>query len=98
MLPETKLGWWPIGLSIAFVVLTLMKIKVLIPMPTFVIAALELGGFSASIVAFFKNRDRAILNVLPIIIGVVVVVWTAAELLSSLGEHDTRPYRIECVV
>jgi len=55
--PKKRLGKWSVGLSIAFVILILLKILSYNPMPTFSIAALGLAGFS---IAFLINDLYAI--------------------------------------
>jgi membrane associated rhomboid family serine protease len=81
ILPKTTLGKWAVGLSIAFIILIGMKIADYIhfPLPTFAIAALGIIGLIIGLLAVFRNKDRAILNFLPILVGVVILLWTAAE-------------------
>ncbi len=81
ILPKTPSGKWALGLSLAFIVLMAVKIIGFLPLPTFGIAALGLAGFIFGIVAVFKNRDRALLIVIPVLAGIVIVLWTAAELI-----------------
>jgi hypothetical protein len=80
LLPKTLSGKWSLGLSIAFIILIFFKILYSLHVPTFAIAALGLAGFILGIWAVFKNRDRAILNFVPIVVGIVIILWTAAEL------------------
>ena len=80
-LPKTTLGKWALGLSIAFIILIWWKIQGSMPIPTFAIAALGIAGFVISIVAIFKNKDRCILFLLPLLVGLVILLWTAAELI-----------------
>jgi len=80
-LPKTTLGKWSVGLSIAFIILIWMKIQYAIHLPSFAIAALGLAGLVIGIAAIFKNKDRAVLNLLPIIVGLVILLWIAAELI-----------------
>lgn len=79
--PKTLSGKWSVGLSVAFILLIWTKIQYHIHVPTFAIAALGWAGFFISIVAIFKNKDRAILNFLPILVGLVIILWTCGELL-----------------
>ena len=81
VLPKTRIGKWAVGLGIAFIVLIAIKIQDSFPMPTFSIAGLGLAGFIMAIIAIFKKKDRAILNFVPIGVGVVILVWFAAELM-----------------
>lgn len=81
VLPKTTPGKWSVGLSIAFIILIWLKIQNSIPVPTFAIAALGLAGFVISLVAIIKNRDRSLLNWLPVLVGLLILLWTVAELL-----------------
>ena len=80
-LPKTLSGKWSLGLSIAFIILIFMKIQYSLPMPTFTIAASGLAGFAVGIVAIFKSKDRAIMIFIPIIVGLIILLWIAAELV-----------------
>jgi len=79
--PKTTPGRWSVGLGIAFIILMWAKIQVGFPLPVFAIAALGLAGFVLALVAVFKRRDRSILGLVPILTGVLIILWTAAELL-----------------
>ena len=80
-LPKTTLGKWSVGLSILFIILIWLKIQGSMPLPTFAIAVFGLAGFILSIVAIFKNKDRSILNLLPLLVGLIILLWIAAELI-----------------
>lgn len=80
--PKTCLGKWSVGLSIAFILLIgLGMLGYPVPMPVFGIAALGLAGFLTSIVGITKCKERAILVFLPILVGIVIVLWTVAEVV-----------------
>ena len=81
VLPKTTLGKWSVGLSIVFIILIWMKMQYSIHVPTFAIAAVGLIGFIMSIIAIFRNKDRSILVLLPILVGIIIVLWTAGELI-----------------
>jgi hypothetical protein len=81
-LPTTLNGKWASGLSIAFIILIVVKIVAFFPLPTFIIAALGLAGFIIGIIAILKNKDRAILNFVSIMVGLTIILWTVAELIS----------------
>lgn len=81
ILPKSRLGKWAVGLSIAFVVFIWMKIGGINPMPSFFIAALGLAGFFFSITAVIKNKDRAILILAPILVGLVIIMWIIGEIM-----------------
>jgi xanthine/uracil permease len=80
-LPKTTSGKWSIGISIVFIILIWTKIQYSIPVPTFAIAALGMAGFIVSIIAIIKNKDRSILNLIPILVGLLIIMWAAAELI-----------------
>ena len=83
ILPKTKLGKWAVGLSIALIFLIGMKIANYFhfPLPTPAIAVLGIIGLIIGLLAVFRNKDRAILNYLPLVIGVIILLWAAAEIL-----------------
>jgi hypothetical protein len=81
VLPKTKLGRWSIGLGAAFIILIWVKIQYFLPLPTFAIAAIGLLGFILSLVTVIKNKDRSILILIPILAGLIIVLWTAGELI-----------------
>ena len=83
ILPKTTLGKWAVGLSIAFIVLIGMKIANYFhfPLPTPAIAILGIIGLIIGLLAVFRNKDRAILYFLPILVGVVILLWIAAEII-----------------
>lgn len=79
--PKTNAGKWAIGLSLAFIILISFKMMGRMPLPTFGIAAIGLLGFLVGIYAVIKNKERSILTFIPILVGLVIIFWTAAELL-----------------
>lgn len=79
--PKSGFGKWSAGLSIFFIILIWLKMQYGIHLMTFAIAALGLAGFLLGIVAIFKNKDRSILIYLSILVGLVIILWIAAELL-----------------
>ena len=81
VVPKTTLGKSSVGLSIVFIILIWMKMQYSIHVPTFAIAAVGLIGFIMSIIAIFRNKDRSILVLLPILVGIIIVLWTAGELI-----------------
>jgi hypothetical protein len=81
LIPRTLAGKWALGLSIAFIILIGIKILGFLPLPTFAVAALGLVGFIISIIAILKNKDRAVFTFIPVIVGLIIILWVAAELL-----------------
>ena len=80
-LPKTTPGKWSVGFGIVFTVLICLKLLCAMPLPTFSIAALGLVGSALALVAFFRMTDRSLLGLLPILAGVVILLWTTAELM-----------------
>jgi hypothetical protein len=80
LLPKTAMGKWSVALSIAFIVLIWAKIEDSMPVPTFAIAVLGLAGSILAVTAVLKKKDRSVTFLLPILVGLVLVVWVAAEL------------------
>lgn len=80
LLPKTAMGKWSVALSIAFIVLIWAKIEDSVPVPTFAIAVLGLAGSILAVTAVLKKKDRSVTFLLPILVGLVLVVWVAAEL------------------
>ena len=95
-LPSTRMGWWSIGLAIAFVgLLVLWWLYVSrwrpTPRPTFfsdpVSACLLLGaaaagisGAIAGVLAFVAKRERSFLILLSVLLGACVLYWTIGSL------------------
>jgi len=51
------------------------------PLPTFGIATIGLIGFIVGVFSMIKNKERSILTFIPILVGLVIILWTAGELL-----------------
>jgi len=81
LLPKNNLGKCSVGLSIAFIILIWLKIQFSIHVMTFAIAALGLTGFVTSLVSIFKNKDRAVLTFLPILVGLIIILWITGEIM-----------------
>lgn len=69
--------------SLLFIVLIVLKMLALIrlPLPTPAIAVLGIAGLVLALVSFIKNKDRSILTFLSIIVGIIIILWTAGEIL-----------------
>lgn len=85
---KTTAGKWASVLTLIFIVLMSLKlltleISIRIPLPTPFIAGLGLIGFIMGIVSFVKNKDRSLLTLLSILIGLLIIFWTAAEIVFS---------------
>lgn len=79
--PKTSSGKWAFVISVAFIVLITLKIMGSMPLPTFGIAAIGLVGFLVGVFAIIKNKERSTLTFIPILVGLVIILWTAGELL-----------------
>ncbi len=86
LVPKTKLGSWAATLTILFVALMVIKLSALsrtlrLPLPTPIIAVFGLLGFLLGLIAVFKNKDRSLLTLFTIPVGLMIIFWMAAELL-----------------
>lgn len=79
--PMTSSGKLAAVLSLAFIILISLKMNGTMPLPTFAIAAIGMLGFLIAVFAFFSNKERSILIYLSLLVGFVILFWTAAELL-----------------
>lgn len=82
---KTTAGKWAASLTLLFIVLMSLKLLTLgilirIPLPTPFIAGLGVIGFIMGIVSFVKNKDRSLLTLLSIPIGLLIIFWVAAEI------------------
>lgn len=82
---KTMAGKWAASLTLLFIVLMSLKLMTLaisirIPLPTPFIACLGVIGFILGIVSFVKNKDRSILTILSIPVGLLIIFWIAAEI------------------
>ena len=80
VLPKTRLGKCSVGLSILFIILILLKMQDSMPLPTFAVAVFGIAGFILALIAIFRNKDKVILIFLPLLVGLVIIFWIAAEL------------------
>jgi len=70
-----------VGFGIVFTVLICLKLLGAMPLPTFSIAALGLVGFVLALLAFFRKGDWSVPGLVPVLAGVIILLWTAAELV-----------------
>jgi hypothetical protein len=81
ILPKTKLGIWADLLGILFIIFITLKIGGPgFPLPTFAIAVIGIAGFVIGIVSVVK-KERAILALLPILLGLLIIAWIVGELV-----------------
>lgn len=82
---RTTAGKWAANLTLLFIVLMVLKfftleISIQIPLPTPFIAGLGVIAFIFGIVSFVKNKDRALLTLLSILVGLLTILWVGAEI------------------
>lgn len=82
---KTKAGKYAANFTLLFIVLMFLKFfalgnSVRIPLPTPFIAGLGVIGFIMGIVSVVKNKDRSLLTILSIIIGLLIIFWVAGEI------------------
>ena len=82
---QTKAGQWAAGLTMAFIVLMAIKMvglgaAIRLPLPTPALALMGLVGFIMGLIAIIKYKDRALLTLLSIPVGIIIIAWTLAEI------------------
>ena len=82
---RTKAGKWAAILTLLFITLMSLKLSTLamfirLPLPTPLIAVIGVAGFVAGIVSVIKSKDRALLTLLSIPVGLLIIFWTIAEI------------------
>lgn len=83
---KTTVGRLSVVLTLLFIILMVIKLSALsllinLPLPTPLVAAIGVVGFIIGIVSIIKNKDRALLTLLSIPVGLLIVFWTAAEIV-----------------
>lgn len=83
LLPKDSAGKWSVILSVLFVLLMWLKFFAIVrlPLPSPAIALLSIAALILGLISVFMHRGRAILLVIPLLLGLLVVVWTAGELM-----------------
>ena len=82
VISKTKAGKSAAFLTLLFIVLIILKFFTYsIPLPTPVIAGLGVIGFILGTISMIKSKDRSLLTLLSVILGLLVVLWIAAEIL-----------------
>ncbi|AHM57944.1 hypothetical protein EAL2_808p04400 (plasmid) [Peptoclostridium acidaminophilum DSM 3953] len=79
--PKSRAGKWAAEFSIVFIILMSLKIMRELPIPTFLIAFLGFAGFINGLIAIIRNKDRALLTLLSIPVGLVIIIWSALEMM-----------------
>lgn len=80
-----KSGKWANSFTLLFIALMILKLSALstairLPFPTPLIAVLGVIGFELGTFSLIKEKDRAILTLLSILVGILIITWAAAEI------------------
>jgi hypothetical protein len=83
---KTTAGKLAAILTLTFIVLMAIKLSALamlirLPLPTPFLAVMGFIGFLLGIISIVKNKDRSMLTLLAILIGLLIVLWTTAEIV-----------------
>lgn len=86
LISKTTSGKWAAILTLLYIALMAIKFSELamairLPLPSPVLALIGFVGFLLAIISFVKNKDRTILTMLAILIGLLIIFWTAAEII-----------------
>lgn len=79
--PKATAGRLAAIFCLLFIVLITLKISIQVHLPTPFIAGLGITGFLIGIFSIVKNRDRSLLTLLSVFIGLLIVFWAAAEII-----------------
>jgi len=80
--PKAKAGKYAAYLTLLFIILMILKFFTYsIPLPTPFIAGLGVLGFIFGTISTNKNKDRSLLTLLSVMVGLLVILWVAAEIL-----------------
>lgn len=86
LLSTTTMGKWATGLTLAFVVFLAIKMTTLaatirLPLPTPAIAVIGMVGFIMGLLAFFRDKDRSVMVIITLVIGLLLTIWVGAEII-----------------
>jgi uncharacterized membrane protein YidH (DUF202 family) len=92
--PQTRLGWWAVGLTVAFLALFTLNFIVIVPaevfapwrqtiLPVFGISMLLMGlaGGVVALLAVILRRERALPLWFCLLFGLLIVVFLLGEFL-----------------
>ncbi len=95
-MPHTKMGKWSVSLISAFFVLMLIFYGFIIAgqrggeaffsnltltIPILLAGACGIAAFVTGLIAIIKYRERSALTYAAVVIGALVTLWTAAEII-----------------
>ncbi|KGP77225.1 hypothetical protein JT05_00425 [Desulfosporosinus sp. Tol-M] len=82
---KTTAGKWAAILTLIFIIFMALKLINLaiirLPFPTPFIAVFGVVGFIMGLISIMKNKDRTLLTLLSIPIGLLIIFWVAAEIV-----------------
>ena len=83
--PKKPMGKWSTVLGLVFIVVALLKfsfikIRVPVPVPTPGVALIGIAAFIVSVISLVKDKERSILLILPVLVGLVIILWTIGEI------------------
>ncbi len=86
VIPKTKQGKWAAILTLFFIVIMLLKISALavyirLPFPSPFLAIIGVVGFALGIISIVRYKERALLTLLSIPVGLLIVFWVVAEMV-----------------
>ena len=80
--PKAKAGKYAACLTLLFIILMILKfLTYSIPLPTPVIAGVGVLGFLFGTISTIKNKDRSPLTLLSVMVGLLVILWVAGEII-----------------
>lgn len=79
---KTTAGKWAAILTLLFIVSMFLKQLTLgfLPLPIPIISLIGVMGFIFGVVSFVKNKERSLMTLLSITIGLLIIIWVAAEI------------------
>jgi NAD/NADP transhydrogenase beta subunit len=84
---KTKIGKWANSLTLIFILLIVLKIlnfqRISLPLQTPTIAVFAIVGFVMALTSSIKDKDRALLTIVSILVGLLIAIWLAAEIALS---------------
>lgn len=79
--PESLIGKWSAGPSIAFIVVFILKVTNLVTLTASSVAVVGLLGFITGIIAIVRNKERAITVLMSIPIGLLIICWIIVKMI-----------------
>ena len=80
-MPQTKLGWWGVGLSALFTVLFVLAVNELLRFPGFLIMTIGVVGGVLTLISVIWKRERSWLIWLLLLPGLFAILFALGEIL-----------------